>query len=264
MTGFTAMPHDYEYFKREILKLTGIDLNAYKESQMKRRIDALISKNKIEGYEKYVLCLKTDRRKLEEFVNHITINVSEFYRDPAQWKVMEENAVPELIARFGRNLKVWSAACSTGDEPYSLVMAFSRHLPLGSIRIQATDLDREVIARAKEGIYPERSIMSVPSDLKRRHFRQEGDFFRITQDIKACVDFREHNLITDVYPTGCHLIVCRNVLIYFTEAAKDEVFRKFYRSLVRGGILFIGSSEQILNHSEIGYVRKNAFFYQKP
>lgn len=264
MTGVTAMPYDYEYFKREILELTGIDLNAYKESQMKRRIDALISKNKITGYDKYVVCLKTDRHKLEEFVNHITINVSEFYRDPAQWKVMEEKAIPELIARFGRNLKVWSAACSTGDEPYSLVMAMSRHLPLGSIRIQATDLDREIIAKAKEGIYPVRSVMSVPSDLKKRYFRQEGDSFRIMQEIKSCVDFREHNLLTDIYPLGCHLIVCRNVLIYFTEEAKDEVFRKFYNSLARGGMLFIGSSEQILNHREMGYVRKNAFFYQKP
>lgn len=258
------MLYDYKYFKREILKLTGIDLSAYKENQMKRRIDALISKNKIVGYDKYVLCLKTDRRKLEEFVNYITINVSEFYRDPYQWKMMEEKAVPELIARFGRNLKVWSAACSTGDEPYSLVMAMSRHLPLGNIRIQATDLDKEVIAKAKDGIYPARSIVSVPSDLKTRHFRQEGDSFRITQDIKACVDFREHNLLTDIYPNDCHLIVCRNVLIYFTEEAKDEVFRKFYKSLARGGILFIGSSEQILNHREIGYTRKNAFFYQKP
>ena len=122
------MLFDYEYFKREVLTLTGINLSCYKESQMKRRIDNLISKNRIEGYDKYVFCLRTDRRMFEEFVNHITINVSEFYRDIDQWKVMEEKAIPELIQRFGKTLKVWSAACSTGDEPYSLVMAMSRHL----------------------------------------------------------------------------------------------------------------------------------------
>ena len=170
-----------------------------------------------------------------------------------------------MISRFGRNLKIWSAACSTGDEPYSLVMALSRHLPLGSIRIHATDLDRQVIARAKEGIYPARSLQSLPSDLKRRFFRQTGeDEFRIANEIKACVEFREHNLLKDPYPPGYHLIVCRNVLIYFTETAKDMVFRKYYKSLAEGGILFIGSSEQIMNHREIGYQRKNAFFYQKP
>ena len=264
MTGITAMLYDYEYFKREILALTGIELNAYKESQMKRRIDNLISKNHIEGYDKYVLCLRTDKAKLLEFVNHITINVSEFYRDVPQWKVMEEKAVPELIARFGKNLKIWSAAGSTGDEPYSLVMALSRHLPLSSIRILATDLDREVIAKAKTGLYGEKSIMSVPQDLRRRYFKQTGSSFRIADEIKACVEFREHNLLKDAYPVDCHFIVCRNVLIYFTEEAKDAVFRKFFRSLANGGILFIGTSEQILNHAEIGYFRKNAFYYQKP
>lgn len=258
------MVFDYGFLKREVLALTGIDLNCYQEKQMKRRIDYLISKNRVEGYDKYVVCLKTDRKMLEEFVNYITINVSEFYRDLSQWKVMEEKALPELIGRFGKRLKIWSAACSTGDEPYSLVMALSRHLPLGSIRIYATDLDRQVIAKAREGIYPEKSLASVPADLRRRYFRQTGDSYRIADEIKACVEFREHNLLKDTYPADCHLIVCRNVLIYFTEETKDTIFRKFFRALSPGGILFIGSSEQIMNHREIGYLRKNAFFYQKP
>lgn len=258
------MIFDYEYFKREVLMMTGIDLSCYKESQMKRRIDNLIAKNRIEGYDKYVACLKTDRRKFDEFVNHITINVSEFYRDSDQWKVVEEKAIPELIQRFGRNLKIWSAACSTGDEPYSLVMALSRHLPLTSIRVYATDLDRQVLEAAKVGLYPAKSIAAVPADLKRRYFRQIGDSYKIADEIKSRVEFKEHNLLKDAYPTGCHMIVCRNVLIYFTEEAKDVVFRKYIKSLVSGGLLFIGGSEQIINHKEIGYIRKNAFFYQKP
>ena len=117
------MIYDYEYFKKEIYSLTTIDLNAYKEKQMKRRIDTLIAKHKIVGYDKYVQALKTDKVLFEEFVGYITINVSEFYRNPEQWKYLEETVIPELIQRFGKNLKVWSAACSTGDEPYSLVMA---------------------------------------------------------------------------------------------------------------------------------------------
>ena len=123
------MFYDYEYFKREILKLTGVDLNSYKENQMKRRIDGLMQRRKMAGYEQYVLGLSKDKGLYEEFMNYITINVSEFYRDSKQWKVMEEQAIPELIGRFGRRLKIWSAACSTGDEPYSLVMALSRHCP---------------------------------------------------------------------------------------------------------------------------------------
>ena len=174
------MFYDYEYFKREILKLTGVDLNSYKENQMKRRIDGLMQRRKMAGYEQYVLGLSKDKGLYEEFMNYITINVSEFYRDSKQWKVMEEQAIPELIGRFGRRLKIWSAACSTGDEPYSLVMALSRHLSLAEIKIYATDMDRQVLAKAKEGIYPERSIASVPPDLQ-RFFQTAG---RGLQDCK--------------------------------------------------------------------------------
>lgn len=259
----TAMIFDYEYFKKEVLTLTGINLSCYKEAQMKRRIDNLISKHSVEGYDKYVFCLKTDRKMFEEFVSHITINVSEFYRDQDQWKVLEEKAVPELIQRFGRNLKVWSAACSTGDEPYSLVMAMSRHLPLSNIRVYATDVDKQIIGEARKGIYGEKSIAAVPADLRRRYFRQVGSEYAISDEIKSRVEFREHNLLRDAYPAGCHLIVCRNVMIYFTEEVKDQIYRKFYNSLVLGGLLFIGASEQIMNNKDIGYFRKSAFYYQR-
>ncbi len=258
------MAYDYEYFKKEIMALTSIDLNAYKEKQMKRRIDTLIAKHKIVGYDKYVQALRTDKPKFEEFVNYITINVSEFYRNPDQWKVLENTVFPELIKRFGKNLKIWSAACSTGDEPYSLVMALSRHLPLNQIKVFATDLDKQVIAKAKVGLYAEKSITGVPDDLKRKYFTQVGPSYKISDEIKARVEFKEHNLIKDIYPTDCHLIVCRNVLIYFTEEAKDEVFRKFHKSLSKSGVLFIGSTEQIMNYKEIGYERKSSFFYEKP
>ena len=258
------MAYDYEYLKKEVLALTAIDLNAYKEKQMKRRIDTLIMKHKIQGYDNYVQGLKKDTALFDEFVNYITINVSEFYRNPEQWKFMDEEVIPELIKRFGKNLKVWSAACSTGDEPYSLVMALSRHLPLNNIKIFATDLDKQVIAKAKVGLYADKSVASVPADLKQKYFTKVGPSYKISDEIKARVEFKEHNLLKDTYPTDYHFIICRNVLIYFTEEAKDEVFRKYYKSLAKGGVLFIGSTEQIINYKEIGYERKNSFFYQKP
>lgn len=258
------MAYDYEYFKKEIKALTTIDLSSYKEKQMKRRIDTLISKHKIVGYDKYVQSLKTDKALFEEFVSYITINVSEFYRNPDQWKLLDEVILPELVRRFGNNLKIWSAACSTGDEPYSLVMALSRHVPLNQIRIMATDLDKQVIAKAKMGLYTDKSVAAVPADLKKKFFTKVGPSYKIADEVKARVDFKEHNLLKDTYPTDYHLIVCRNVLIYFTEEAKDEVFRKFNKSLAKNGILFIGSTEQIINYKEMNFERKNSFFYQKP
>ena len=258
------MAYDYEWFKNSVYDLTRIDLNAYKEKQMKRRIDTLIAKNGVAGYDKYITFIKENNSKFEEFINYLTINVSEFYRNPDQWKVMDQEIIPGLIGKFGKNLKIWSAACSTGDEPYSLVMALSRHIPLDQIKIQATDLDKQVIAKAKVGLYSEKSVASVPDDLKKKFFTKVGLSYQISEEVKKRVEFKQHNLLKDDYGNGWNMIVCRNVLIYFTEEAKDEVFVKFQKALSNKGVLFIGSTEQIINYKEIGYTRKNSFFYEKP
>lgn len=258
------MAYEYEEFKKDIYLLTKVDLNAYKEQQMKRRILSLISKHNLKGFEEYVKCLKTDKVMFEEFLNFFTINVSEFYRNPDQWKMMEEEVIPELIHKFGKNLKIWSAACSTGDEPYSLVMALSRHIPLNMIRIYATDIDKQVIEKAKAGLYSPKSIASVPDDLKKKYFTDVGGAYQISDEIKSRVTFKEHNLILNDYQKDFNFIVCRNVLIYFTEEAKEEVFAKFYDSLASGGVLFIGSTEQITSYKQIGYTRKSSFYYEKP
>ena len=254
---------DYEGFKTAVFKLTSIDLNAYKEQQMKRRIDTLISRRKISGYEDFVKALKSDNELFEEFVSYLTINVSEFYRNPDQWKLMDEQFIPELIKKFGKNLKIWSAACSTGDEPYSLVMALSRHIPLSNIKIIATDIDKQIIAQAKVGIYNEKSLAGVPKDLRDKYFTKIGNSYQISDEIKKRVEFKQHNLIKDPFFNQCDFIICRNVLIYFTEEAKDDVFRKFAASLKTGGYLFIGSTEQIMNHRDMGFERKNSFYYEK-
>ena len=257
------MVYDYDYFIEEVYKLTQIDLSSYKQNQMKRRIDALISRHRVEGYEAYILKLKADKDLLNEFVEYITINVSEFYRNPEQWSYLTDECFPKLIERFGKKLKIWSAACSTGDEPYSLVMALSKYVPLEQIKIIATDISDEIIEKAKIGIYNEKSISNVPAEYKTKYFVKNGNFYQISDEIKKCVEFHKHNLLKDKFMDGCHLIVCRNVLIYFTEEAKDEVFRKYYNSLMKNGVLFIGSTEQIINYKDIGYIRKSNFFYEK-
>ena len=142
-------------------------------------------------------------------------------------------------------------------------MAFSRHIPLNQIRIIATDIDKQVIEKAKLGLYNEKSIAAVPDDFKKKYFTKVGPSYQISNEIKSRVEFKQHNLLKDTYPDKCDLIVCRNVLIYFTEEAKDEVFRKFAVSLKEKGVLFIGSTEQIMNYKDIGYDRKNSFFYEK-
>lgn len=257
------MLDNYEKFKKDVYALTSIDLNAYKEKQMRRRINTLIAKNKLDDYDAYIRLIKQDKDAFEQFVNFLTINVSEFYRNPEQWKFLDEVVFPELIQTFGRNLKIWSAACSTGDEPYSLVMALSKHVPLTNIRIIATDIDKQVLDKARMGLYNEKSIVAVPEEFKKKYFTKVGNSYKIADEIKRCVEFKQHNLLKDPYPKDLNLIVCRNVVIYFTEEAKDEIYKKFHDSLKQDGMLFIGSTEQIMNYKELDFVRKQSFFFQK-
>ncbi len=259
------MVYDYEWFKKAVYDLTKIDLNAYKEKQMKRRIDTLIGKYDVKGYDGFAELIKKDREALDAFVSYLTINVSEFFRNVDQWNLMDKEMVPELMGKFGKNLKIWSAACSTGDEPYTIVMLLSKHMPLNQVSILATDLDAVVLAKAKAAIYDKKEVAGVPEDFKKKYFTETEDGkMKVSDEIKSRVTFKQSDLLRDPYPKDLHLIVCRNVLIYFTEEAKDEVFRKYYDSLAPGGILFIGSTEQIINYKEIGFVRKNSFYYEKP
>ncbi|MBQ6815308.1 MAG: protein-glutamate O-methyltransferase CheR [Lachnospiraceae bacterium] len=255
---------DYEQFKEQVLALTKINLHMYKEKQMKRRIDSLIAKNKIDGYKAYIEAIKKDTKLFEEFVNYLTINVSEFWRNPDQWKVLEEFVVPELISKFGKNLKIWSAACSTGDEPYSLVMLLSKFMPLSNIKILATDIDKQVLEKARVGLYNEKSLVGLPEEFKKKYFTPVGKTnYQISEEIKRCVEFKEGNLLADKYPSGLDLIVCRNVVIYFTDEAKSEIYKKFNQSLKSGAYLFVGSTEQIINYKDLNYSSFKSFFYKK-
>ena len=259
------MAYDYEWFKKAVYDLTKIDLNSYKEKQMKRRIDTLIGKYDVKGYDGFADLIKKDREALDSFVSYLTINVSEFFRNMDQWNLMDKEMVPELMKKFGKNLKIWSAACSTGDEPYTIVMMLSKHMPLNQINVLATDLDAVVLAKAKAGIYDKKEVAGVPAEFKTKYFEETADGkMKVSDEIKSRVTFKQADLLRDPYPKDCHLLVCRNVLIYFTEEAKDEIFRKYYDSLAPGGILFIGSTEQIINYKDMGYVRKNSFYYERP
>jgi chemotaxis protein methyltransferase CheR len=252
----------YEDFKKEILRLSGIDLNSYKERQMKRRIDALIRKNNYTEYDSYVSALKRDKELYNEFINYLTINVSEFYRNPNQWKVLESEVIPYLLQQRS-SLKIWSAACSTGDEPYSLAMVLSKFLPLSKIRILATDIDRQVLEKAQLGLYNKKSLAGLPNEYASKYFKKVGESYQISDDIKRCIEFKQHNLLKDSYPLDCDLIVCRNVLIYFTEEAKSDIYKKFNHSLKMGGILFVGSTEQIILSHKYQLTPLKTFFYKK-
>lgn len=220
------MPQEYEEFIRNIKTLTGIDLALYKEGQMKRRLTSLYEKRGYHSFREYSKDIQINPEVLNEFLDRMTINVSEFYRNAKRWEVLERKILPGLLASK-KKLKIWSAACSTGEEPYTLAMILSNLVPLSQIEILATDLDENVLARAKLGMYPERSLNEVPEEIKRKYFEKKADFYRVDEEIKRRVTFKKQNLLADRFEQGFDLIICRNVLIYFTEEAKNLLYEKF-------------------------------------
>lgn len=253
----------YEVFKKNVNELINIDLNYYKEKQMKRRISSLLTRNNFKDFDDYFLGLKNDKNLLEQFINYLTINVSEFYRNPSQWDVLEKDIIPSLIAKNKRGLKVWSAACSTGEEPYSLVMMLSNFFPLKDIRILATDIDEEAMNKAKLGLYNEKSLENLPRGFKEKYFSKIQSSYKISDDIKKCVEFKKMDLLKDRFPSDMDLITCRNVMIYFTEEAKELLYSKFYNSFNDNGILFVGSTEQIIMPEKHKLKTARTFFYEK-
>ncbi|GGJ60323.1 chemotaxis protein methyltransferase CheR [Anoxybacillus voinovskiensis] len=253
---------DYQQFIANVKKKTGIDLAQYKEAQMKRRLTSLYEKRGFRNFQEFFQAMEKNEALFHEFLDRMTINVSEFYRNANRWEVLEKQILPKLLER-NRRLKVWSAACSTGEEPYTLVMVLSNFLPLSQISVLATDIDENAISRAKIGVYTERALQEVPEAMKKKFFTKEGMYYKIDENIKKAVTFKKHNLLADRFDTNYDLIVCRNVLIYFTEEAKQVLYHKFNQALRPGGILFVGSTEQIFNPSSYGFDTEATFFYRK-
>lgn len=253
---------DYQVFTQQIKEKTGIDLNLYKEVQMKRRLTSLRDKKGFKDFKSYFVALDQDPDLLSELLDKMTINVSEFYRNSVRWQVLEKKLLPNLLKKK-KNLKIWSAACSTGDEPYTIAMMLGQYVDLNQITILATDIDENILQRAQQGIYTERALKEVPSELKDKYFTYENPHYVIDEKIKKAITFKKHNLLSDPYPSNFDLIVCRNVLIYFTEEAKASVYHKFSQSLNSEGILFVGSTEQIFSPEKYQFSVIDTFFYQK-
>ncbi|TXL67855.1 protein-glutamate O-methyltransferase CheR [Cerasibacillus terrae] len=253
---------DYHSFISRIYSKLGIDLSLYKEAQMKRRLTSLRNKHGFSDFSTYFHALNQDEQLLHEFTDRITINVSEFFRNPKRWDVLRKSIIPSLI-KNKQKLSIWSAACSTGEEPYSIAILFKEYFPKIDIKILATDIDENILGKAKQGIYKEQSLKEIQDILKRKYFKPEHHLYKVDPSIKANITFKKHNLLADPYPPNIDLILCRNVLIYFTDDAKESIYMKFGKSLQKNGFLFVGSTEQIFNPNYYGLHLYDTFFYQK-
>lgn len=255
---------DWDLFKQKLNAKTGIDLHLYKEAQMRRRIGNLVTRADFKSFCAYFDDVAKDKEKFAEFIEYLTINVSEFFRNPDKFDIVEKEIIPYLL-KSSPKLNIWSAGCSIGAEPYTLSIILKELTPNVKHRILASDLDIEILAKAKKGVYSDTEIKALRPDRKQKYFTQTPDGkYAVNADIKAAVEFKRHNLLKDPFEKGFDLILCRNVVIYFTEEAKDVLYSNFFDSLKPGGILFVGATEAILNYRKMGYTSFKPFFYQKP
>ncbi len=253
---------DFEEFARKIQRRSGLDLLAYKQNQVQRRLNSLRERKGYPDFRSFYAAMERDPSVYDDFMNQLTINVTEFYRNPSRWDVLCQQIVPNILQHSNR-IRCWSAACSTGEEPYSLVMALSKLTALQNIDVLATDLDGAVVAKAKTGRFTADAVKTVPpADLK-QFFRADGEAYQISEAVKQRVQFRQHDLLADPYGYNFDLIVCRNVLIYFKEEAKGPLYHKFHNALKPGGYLFVGATEQILHPEQYGLRQVTSFFYQR-
>lgn len=252
---------DYLLFIHKVKTATGIDLAQYKEAQMKRRLTTLRLRHGYDSFAAFFEGMQQNKSIFLDFLDRMTINVSEFWRNRNRWEVLQSTLLPSLTSHLP--LKVWSAACSTGEEPYTLAMILDMAGLLSTSRIIATDIDDGALAKAQKGTYLERSLREVPEQVVKKYFIPEGLHYKIDPKLAEAVQFSKQNLLMDPFEKGFDLIVCRNVMIYFTEEAKHVLYQKFANALRPGGILFVGSTEQIFSPGEYGLEGAETFFYRK-
>lgn len=282
---------EYEFIKKEILDTTGVNLNFYKAPQMQRRLGTYLLRSGLDDWHTFFQLVRSNDHARQELKNYLTINVSSFFRDVDKYTDLQQTILPELLrgitlnaaprslaemrrasragasanGNSGGGLRVWSAGCSRGQEPYSLAMllaemtgAYTKHY------ILASDLDRSALEIAMAGgPYTSDDVGNVSDDLIDRYFERRGEKFFVKDTLRHKITFKQHNMLTDPFEDNFDLIVCRNVVIYFTAEVKDQLYRRFCQALRMNGIMFVGGTEIISKATDIGFETAGISFYRR-
>jgi chemotaxis protein methyltransferase CheR len=264
-TAEPSVPAEFEAFRKRAYQLTGLDLTSYKAPQMHRRLAALLARQRIGSFADYAKVLETDASRRQEFKDYVTINVSEFFRDADRFGEFERRVLPLLLAN-GAAVRAWSAGCSMGAEPYSLSILLNEVAPGRGHTILATDIDQTILDRAKaaNGYLASDLRNAGPERLKRWFVASADGKYSVAPGARTSIRFQTHDLLRDTYPKGpFDLIACRNVVIYFTEEAKERIYQGFVNSLAPGGVMFVGGTEAIMRPQALGLKVLGPGFYRK-
>ena len=237
---------------------SGLDIGNYKDKCIMRRIAVRVRARKCGSDEEYLEILKQEEEEKKALLKALTINVTQFFRNLEVFEKIREVVLPVIFENKAgdehREVRIWSAGCSSGEEPYSMAIIlaeyFKKDMARCPVYILATDFDHEVIAKGREGVYNEKSLLDAPSELVEKYFTKlDGGMFKIDDGIRKMVSFKRRNIFELGTHIGQDLIICRNMLIYFSRDQQQQILMSLAESLNDGGFLVLGKAETLISES---------------
>ncbi|GHV70340.1 chemotaxis protein CheR [Spirochaetia bacterium] len=261
---------DFEQYRTLIYNESGIHFTPTNRSILESRLKERLREKSLDSVKKYFTTISQDKEELKNFLDSITTNLTRFFRNQAHFDAMEKFVVPELIkikkGSINQTIRIWSAGCSTGEEPYTIAMLMSEILPHPwKFEIVASDISLKCLMTAKEGFYAESRIVGIPDNYLAKYFDKVEGGFKVHDDIKAKIRFDYHNLKNAAGQRDLDIVFCRNVIIYFDEAAQTGVINRFWDAMSSKSFLFIGHSESLFGmDTKFEFVKTEwATFYRK-
>jgi chemotaxis methyl-accepting protein methylase len=245
---------ELQLLKEQIRRDVGFYCDGYKEHCLRRRIAVRMRARGLHTYRDYAALLQTDALEYQKLRDAVTINVSKFYRNPEVWQIVDEKVLPGLFAA-SRPIRIWSAGCASGEEPYSIAMLLRDHAlrtgqqdALSRFDVLGTDIDAASLENAQRGEYAPFAFTDIPADVRAQWF-EPPQLTQVKRVIMDSVRFDTRDLITAEFSSGYDVIFCRNVVIYFERAVQEALFAKFHEALAPGGHLVLGKVETLFGRS---------------
>jgi chemotaxis protein methyltransferase CheR len=242
---------DFEQYRTLIYSESGITFTGANRSILESRLKERLREKSVDSVKTYFSTISSNKEELKGFLDAITTNLTRFFRNQPQFDTLEKYVIPDLINNIkkgsGNNtIKIWSAGCSTGEEPYTIAMLLSEILPPPwKFEIMASDISLKCLMTAKEGFYGDTKMDGIPESYLKKYWDKVDGGYHIHPDIQAKIKFDYHNLKNDSGHRAFDVVFCRNVIIYFDEAAQTEVMSRFWEAMASKAYLFIGHSESL-------------------
>lgn len=251
---------EFNQFCKYIYDNVGIKLTEKKRNLVHNRLRKRLLKFNYLSYGEYFKFVKTPKGKdeLVHLIDAITTNVTTFFRDPKQFQTLSQLVLP-YYEKSKKKLRIWSAGCSTGEEPYTIALEILKYAKTFNFEIVATDLSTKVLEMAKNGVYSYEQVKTVDKQYLNEFFVKKDDLYEIKPIVKKYIQFSKLNLIEDRYPTNLDIVFCRNVVIYFDKETKDRIYEKFHENLLDDGFLFVGHAESLFSNKLFKFFKPSVY-----